>query len=161
MTSRVWAVHENQQAELRLYENKTWPLHTGGGKPGQGYPLVMQVVPFVAFDSNWSGQYAMTNDGSMAPTLKTGGAGGNPPAVESDSRRIDGRLILRRLTPLECERLMGWPDGWTEHGVTDDGTTVDIAITQRYRICGNGIVSNVTQWLGERLNDITGGVNNG
>jgi DNA (cytosine-5)-methyltransferase 1 len=121
----------------------------------------MQVVPFVAFDSNWSGQYAMTNDGSMAPTLKTGGAGGNPPAVESDSRRIDGRLILRRLTPLECERLMGWPDGWTEHGVTDDGTTVDIAITQRYRICGNGIVSNVTQWLGERLNDITGGVNNG
>jgi DNA (cytosine-5)-methyltransferase 1 len=117
MTSRVWAVHENQQAELRLYENKTWPLHTGGGKPGQGYPLVMT---------------------DEKPTM-----------------------ILRRLTPLECERLMGWPDGWTEHGVTDDGTTVDIAITQRYRICGNGIVSNVTQWLGERLNDITGGVNNG
>ena len=75
--------------------------------------------------------------------------------------RIVQRNIVRRLTPLECERLMGWPDGWTEHGVTDDGTTVDIAITQRYRICGNGIVSNVTQWLGERLNDITGGVNNG
>ncbi len=38
---------------------------------------------------------------------------------------------IRRLTPLECERLMGWPDGWTE-GVSD---------TQRYKQCGNGIIA--------------------
>jgi len=38
---------------------------------------------------------------------------------------------IRRLTPLECERLMGWEDGWTE-GVSD---------TQRYKQCGNGIIA--------------------
>lgn len=46
----------------------------------------------------------------------------------------DGARI-RRLTPLECERLMGYPDNWTA-GISD---------TQRYKQCGNGIVSNVVE----------------
>lgn len=48
---------------------------------------------------------------------------------------------IRRLTPLECERLMGLPDGWTE-GVSD---------TQRYKVCGNGVVTNVVQAVVSRL----------
>lgn len=67
----------------------------------------------------------------------------------------DVRTIVRRLTPLECERLMGWPDGWTAHGIDDDGVLVEIATTQRYRICGNGIVATVTEWIGGRLPSIT------
>lgn len=40
---------------------------------------------------------------------------------------------IRRLTPLECERLMGIPDNWTSFsGVMSD--------TQRYKVCGNGVV---------------------
>lgn len=49
--------------------------------------------------------------------------------------------ILRRLTPLECERLMGYPDGWTE-GLSD---------TQRYKTLGNGIVSNVVAEVIKRI----------
>jgi len=42
---------------------------------------------------------------------------------------------IRRLTPLECERLMSWPDNWTNvDGMSD---------TQRYKQCGNGVISNV------------------
>lgn len=48
---------------------------------------------------------------------------------------------IRRLTPTECERLMSWPDNWTE-GVSD---------TQRYRQCGNGVVSNVVQVVMEMM----------
>ena len=48
---------------------------------------------------------------------------------------------IRRLTPLECERLMGYPDGWTE-GLSD---------TQRYKTLGNGIVSNVVAEVVKRL----------
>jgi DNA (cytosine-5)-methyltransferase 1 len=48
---------------------------------------------------------------------------------------------IRRLTPTECERLMGLPDGWTE-GVSD---------TQRYKLCGNGVVVNVVQEIIKRL----------
>ncbi|HXC25541.1 MAG TPA: DNA cytosine methyltransferase [Gemmatimonadaceae bacterium] len=54
----------------------------------------------------------------------------------------------RRLLPVECERLMGWPDGWTD---VADHRGKSASDTFRYRACGNGIVSHVTQWIGERL----------
>jgi DNA (cytosine-5)-methyltransferase 1 len=54
---------------------------------------------------------------------------------------------VRRLTPLECERLMGWPDDWTRWA--GDGT--EIADSHRYRLIGNGVVSTVAEWLGRRL----------
>jgi DNA (cytosine-5)-methyltransferase 1 len=45
---------------------------------------------------------------------------------------------VRRLTPTECERLMSWPDGWTLPG----------SDTKRYAACGDGVVSNVAEWIG-------------
>jgi DNA (cytosine-5)-methyltransferase 1 len=48
---------------------------------------------------------------------------------------------LRRLTPVECERLQGFPDGWTE-GISD---------TQRYKTLGNAVTVNVIQAIMERL----------
>ena len=48
---------------------------------------------------------------------------------------------IRRLTPTECERLQGFPDGWTE-GVSD---------TQRYKCLGNAVTTNVITEIGRRL----------
>lgn len=48
---------------------------------------------------------------------------------------------VRRLTPRECERLQGFPDGWTE-GAAD---------AHRYRMLGNAVNVAVAQWLGHRL----------
>ena len=48
---------------------------------------------------------------------------------------------VRRLTPVECERLQGFPDGWTE-GQSD---------TQRYKQIGNAVTVNVIEWIGKRL----------
>ena len=48
---------------------------------------------------------------------------------------------IRRLTPTECERLQGFPDGWTE-GISD---------TQRYKCLGNAVTTNVISAIGERL----------
>jgi DNA (cytosine-5)-methyltransferase 1 len=56
-------------------------------------------------------------------------------------------MAVRRLTPLECERLMGWPDGWT--ATKNDGTPQ--SDTHRYKQCGNGIASPVAQWIAEQL----------
>lgn len=51
----------------------------------------------------------------------------------------------RRLTPLECERLMGWPDGHTKlDGLTD---------TPRYKMLGNGIAAPVAAWIGFRIRE--------
>jgi len=48
---------------------------------------------------------------------------------------------IRRLTPVECERLQGFPDGWTE-GVSD---------TQRYKCLGNAVTVNVIEYLGKQI----------
>ena len=54
---------------------------------------------------------------------------------------------VRRLTPLECERLQGWADDWTRY--TADGREINDA--NRYRMIGNGVVAPVAEWLGHRL----------
>jgi len=48
---------------------------------------------------------------------------------------------IRRLTPLECERLQGFPDGWTE-GISD---------TQRYKCLGNAVTVNVIEAIAKHL----------
>jgi len=52
---------------------------------------------------------------------------------------------IRRLTPIECERLQGFPDNWTA-GVSD---------TQRYKMLGNAVTTNVITYLGKRLLEAT------
>jgi site-specific DNA-cytosine methylase len=70
---------------------------------------------------------------------------------EGDTMAENGStLVVRRLTPTECELLMGWDAGWTEVGVTEDGKLVEMADTHRYRMCGNGVVANVAEWFGAR-----------
>ena len=59
--------------------------------------------------------------------------------------------VPRRLTPVECERLMGWPDQHTAHGITEAGKPYQLADTARYKLCGNGIASPVTAWIGFQL----------
>ena len=56
-------------------------------------------------------------------------------------------MQVRRLTPTECERLMGWPDNHTLPRA--DGK--QNADTTRYKMCGNGVASPVAQWIGQHL----------
>ena len=56
-------------------------------------------------------------------------------------------LRIRRLTPKECERLQGFPDDWTKLGVGDE----PISDSQRYKMCGNAVTTNVIQAVMEQL----------
>jgi DNA (cytosine-5)-methyltransferase 1 len=60
---------------------------------------------------------------------------------------LEPTMAVRRLTPLECERLMGWPDDHTRYKA--DGT--EQADTHRYKQCGNGVASPVAEWIGKQL----------
>lgn len=51
--------------------------------------------------------------------------------------------IVRRLMPVECERLQGFPDGWTDLGGTPD--------TPRYSALGDAVTVNVAEWIGRRI----------
>jgi DNA (cytosine-5)-methyltransferase 1 len=55
-------------------------------------------------------------------------------------------MRIRRLTPTECERLMGLEDNWTAKGIMD-GKEVEISDTQRYKMCGNGVVVQCVDYI--------------
>ena len=51
---------------------------------------------------------------------------------------------IRRLTEIECERLQGFPDNWTEYG-NYDGVIKKIPKTQRYKMLGNAVTVKVVE----------------
>jgi len=87
----------------------------------------------------WSGELTASID--IAGTLQRGGEGG----------RVDGvmtpQMAVRRLTPRECERLQGFPDGYTlveyRGKLAADGP--------RYKALGNSMAVPVMRWIGERI----------
>ena len=93
---------------------------------GSGQPIIVQRVPL-----KFLGRNQKNIEGDYAYTLDRGNTGG----VLVDMK-------IRRLTPVECERLQGFPDGWTE-GVSD---------TQRYKCLGNAVTVNVVEDIISRFN---------
>lgn len=63
------------------------------------------------------------------------------------------RWIVRRLTPVECERLQGYPDGWTDIGEWTDtkGKKHKYADSPRYKALGNSIALPQWFWLVQRM----------
>ena len=63
------------------------------------------------------------------------------------------RYIIRRLTPLECERLQGYPDGWTDIGewVDSSGKKRQTSDAARYKALGNSIALPPWKWVLKRL----------
>lgn len=61
--------------------------------------------------------------------------------------------VVRRLTPLECERLQGFPDGWTDIGEWTDskGKVHKEADSPRYKALGNSIALPFWQYLARRI----------
>lgn len=84
----------------------------------------------------------LTGDKAVTLTTATGYGGGTGPSVIEKIIR----WIVRRLTPTECERLQGYPDGWTDLGewVDGKGKTHKDADTPRYKALGNSIA--LPQW---------------
>jgi DNA (cytosine-5)-methyltransferase 1 len=89
------------------------------------------------------------SDVSASVTAKWAKGSGGPAGDECQNLTVATDAV-RRLTPRECERLMGWPDDHTRWGA--DGK--ELADTNRYRMCGNGVVAPVARWVAERLNDV-------
>lgn len=92
----------------------------------------------VAFHENQRGELRETN---TAGSLTVGGGkpGQGYPAVR------DG-MTVRRLTPVECERLQGLPDDWT---ATSNGKPQ--SDSRRYHQIGNGIAVPVFEWIARRI----------
>jgi DNA (cytosine-5)-methyltransferase 1 len=66
---------------------------------------------------------------------------GNSPTLNARARNK-----IRRLTPIECERLQGFPDNWTKYG-----TKGEISDSQRYKMCGNAVTVDVVQSVAKNI----------
>lgn len=72
-------------------------------------------------------------------------AGGPDDNAAQANHLVPDEMTVRRLTPVECERLMGLPDNWT----APEG--VKAPDSKRYAACGDAIVTLVAYWIGQRI----------
>lgn len=125
--------------------------------------------------------------GELAPTQNTGNGGSGAPAIayevwhenQGGNLSVGGETAkalkagasksyqgvgVRRLTPVECERLQGFPDNFTlvkVAGMEDKATAEGVKIlggngrwmsdTQRYKMMGNAVTVNVAEWIARRI----------
>lgn len=166
-------VHENQRSEITL-NNKTGALKGQGGKPGQGYPCLFRYSKShrpthidQRINSDGTTNALNTGDGcsnqstqnivycgtqndycrdatkELSPTLRAGNNGG---AIN----QIVSTATVRKLTPLECERLQGFPDNWTRINYNGKGEE-NCPKGHRYKAMGNSMAVPVLKWIGERI----------
>lgn len=74
------------------------------------------------------------------------------PTISSNAFQENNLLCgIRRLTEIECERLQGFPDNWTQYG-NYNGRKRSISKTQRYKLIGNAVTVDIVELIAKRLN---------
>lgn len=111
--------------------------YKGPGRADSLGRVIAQPVGADLYNGNLTGDKAVT----LTTATGQGGANTGPSVIEKIIR-----WIVRRLTPTECERLQGYPDGWTDLGdwVDSKGKAHKAADTPRYKALGNSIA--LPQW---------------
>lgn len=99
------------------------------------------MAPAIAFQARASADNSM-NPSDVSPPLDVGKAGGISVG--------QGGMMVRRLTPVECERLQGFPDGYS--AVPYRGKLA--ADGPRYKALGNSMACNVMRWIGTRMDAV-------
>lgn len=141
---------------LRSQEHGHQPIvagfkyHQGSAAGNIGYeeeisPTLSTVKSPAVYDARGNG------GGEIAPTI----TGGHEGSISDCTAILQSESSVRRLTPLECERLQGYPDYWTDIGdwVDSKGKRRKTSNTARYKALGNSIALPFWQWLLNRISD--------
>ena len=112
--------------DVRVQDDKINTLQARMGTGGNNMPMVAEVLAFDTFNQSVS---------DKSQTIKSHSAN------NENIGTVLEKSTVRRLTPTECERLQGFPDGWTE-GQAD---------SHRYKQMGNAVAVPVVQWIINRL----------
>lgn len=115
-----------RQHDVLIYGDKTGPLDTNGSSMG----------------------VCVTGDRTHA--LRAEGADAGEDGTGRGTPIVPSGMFVRRLTPTECERLQGFPDGWT--AIPWKGKPAsDCPDGPRYKALGNSMACNVMRWIGTRI----------
>jgi len=142
-----------QEAEdgdaIRLYQPNS---ETQRGRVGKGVAHTLETTgqqgvvqpKIIGYTRDTQGKVTDRHLKDEAGTIhSSSGQGGNTDQYVQQYR-------IRRLTPIECERLQGFPDNHTEYGIYD-GEVKKMSNTQRYKQCGNAVTVDVVKAVAQQL----------
>ena len=132
----------------RHLKDEAGTIHSSSGQGGNTDQYVQQGSMIKnplkgKTDYGWHFEQNVFTEDSHTRALKSSEGSGNKPKVIQDYR-------IRRLTPIECERLQGFPDNHTEYGIYD-GEVKKMSNTQRYKQCGNAVTVDVVKAVAQQL----------
>ena len=147
---------EDVSVTLRSQQEMSPTIKTGsGGSSGNPPGIIQEAKAFTASDRSnkaaWEGDISGTINCQMNS--------------ESSNLQMGVRenLTVRRLTPIECERLQGFPDNWTSEKMElilegnewkATGKVVKQADGPRYKAMGNAVTVNVAEWIGKQIGKV-------
>ena len=127
----------------RHFKDTAGTIHTASGSGGNTDQFV-QDMEIVTCIGGLQKNAAHFEEKSPALTSAMGMGGGHIPIIDQPNYRI------RRLTPIECERLQGFPDNHTAYGMYD-GEVKKVSNTQRYKQCGNAVTVDIVALVAEAV----------
>jgi site-specific DNA-cytosine methylase len=126
-----------------VYMDQPMVMQDREGKPGGGKGPLVSDTSFALRTSNFQTLFTPA-EVEVMPTLLAGMSHLTGTTQDGYIEKVHKMIsTVRRLTPTECERLQGFPDGWTE-GQAD---------SHRYKQLGNAVAVPVVEWLIGRLKD--------
>ena len=132
----------DRQARRVYSDQGIMPALSAREVSGQNQQAILTKGTVAGFNGHKSITGSIQYREDVAPTLES-----NMPS------NILKEMFVRRLTPLECERLQGFPDGWTDIGdyIDSKGRKKHTSDTARYRALGNSIALPPWRWVLSRL----------
>ena len=97
------------------------------------------------------GEEALQLQGRHARDGVSRGATGSVAGAKADQHAVAQEMAVRRLTPVECERLQGFPDGYTNIPWRGKAESPD---GPRYKALGNSWAVPVVHWIGRRIDNV-------
>ena len=145
-----------------MIEVEVFAIDMGGGKTQcgiyEGFTPTLSCThagePVACYQEEKMWKWKYWNGQETTGTLSARNAGGGQRMPDKDNfNAVTSKTIVRRLTEIECERLQGFPDGWTDIGEWTDskGRKRQTTATNRYKALGNSIALPYWKVLARRI----------
>ena len=151
---RIIENHPND-SRVKFREDDTFQTLSGRmGTGGGNVPMVLQES--MIKDNKDSDVVCLNDQGGNCMSVTENMTNGLRAQEHGHQPCVAENTVVRRLTPLECERLQGYPDGWTDIGewIDSKGKKHKDADSPRYKALGNSIALPFWQWMAERMTKV-------
>lgn len=137
----LFEIKGSEAVRISDEQNKTPTLKARMGTGGNNIPCIALAGNTIGRQLENGGNGNGFDESGVSYTL-----------TRTDVHAVSTETTVRKLTPTECERLQGFPDGWTK--IPYRGKSAEeCPDSPRYKAIGNSMCTNVMKWIGLRLND--------